>query len=273
MNHCFRNACAAVSLMFSLAQGITIDAGTEVCFVDDGSIKSEQTASSELTEYLGKIFGANRKSRAKIYVGWHPETIKLLGAESLAKLGPEEFRIVESDGERLFIVGGRPRGTMYGVFWFLDRKIGVHWLTPDCEYLPRLTEFTLPKMDYTGSPAFGARVLQTEEHGANTPEGRRWRAHNLFNSGFGGIYTCDDTYGEELIFSPPAACHGMHKIIPRAKYFEAHPEFWALQNGKRNCPVQSNGVTADYCLTNEGLIKATVNECREYLKKNPNAAS
>ena len=270
MRSIIRTVCVAAAFICVAAFGVTIDAGTEVVFERESSIKSEQTASDELSMYLKKIFGENRKSKARIYVGWHPETLKALGEENLAKLGSEEFRIV-AEGEKIFIVGGRPRGTMYGVFWFLDRKLGVHWLTLDCEQVPQLSEFTLAKTDITMKPAFGARVLQTEEHGADTPEGRRWRAHNLLNSGFGGIYTCDETYGEELIFSPPAACHGMHKIIPRAKYFESHPEFWALQNGKRNCPAKQNGVSGDYCLTNQELIAVTASECREFLKKNPTA--
>ena len=270
MRTIIRTVCVAAAFICVAAFGVTIDAGTEVVFEREGSIKSEQTASNELSMYFKRIFGENRKSKAKIYVGWHPETIKALGEENLAKLGSEEFRIV-SEGDRIIIVGGRPRGTMYGVFWFLDRVLGVHWLTLDCEHVPQLTEIPLARMNVTMKPAFGARVLQTEEHGTDTPEGRRWRAHNLLNSGFGGIYTCDETYGEELIFSPPSACHGMHKIIPRAKYFESHPEFWALQNGKRNCPAKQNGVSGDYCLTNQELIAVTANECREYLKKNPTA--
>ncbi|MBQ7652061.1 MAG: DUF4838 domain-containing protein [Victivallales bacterium] len=265
-----RTVCIVGALFCAAAFGITIDAGTEVVFEAEGAIRSEQTAWKELSMYLRRIFGENSKSKAKIYVGWHPETIDALGAENLAKLGAEEFRIV-SEGERLFIVGGRPRGTMYGVFWFLDRKLGVHWLALDCEHLPQLSEITLPKMDFMGKPAFGARVLKNEEYGKDTFEGRRWRAHNLLNSGFGGIFTCDETFGEELVFSPPTACHGLHKIIPRAKYFESHPEFWALQNGKRNCPAKNNGVSGDYCLTNQELIEVTANECREYLRKNPTA--
>ncbi len=268
----FLGTVCAVVMAFAChaSLGITIDAGAEVLFERNTAIKSEQTACDELSMYLKSIFGENRKSKAKIYVGWHPETLKTLGKENLAKLDSEEFRIV-SDGEKLFIVGGRPRGTMFGVFWFLDRKLGVHWLTLDCEHVPQLSEFILPKMDITVKPAFGARVLKNEEYGKDTFEGRRWRAHNLLNSGFSGIFTCDETFGEELIFSPPTACHGMHKIVPRAKYFESHPEFWALQNGKRNCPAKNNGVSGDYCLTNDELIAVTANECREYLKKNPTA--
>ncbi|MBO4344976.1 MAG: DUF4838 domain-containing protein [Victivallales bacterium] len=270
MKTLFKTACAAMAFLCAAAFGMTIDAGTEVIFEREGAIKSEQTACDELSMYLKRIFGENGKAKSRIYVGWHSETIQHLGNDALAKLGPEEFRVV-SDGERLFIVGGRPRGTMYGVFWFLDRRLGVHWLTPDCEHVPRMKEFELPKIDNFGRPAFGARILQTEEHGSDTPEARRWRAHNLFNSGFGGIFTCDDTYGEELIFSPPSACHGLHLIVTRAKYFAEHPEFWALQNGKRTCPEAGRGVSADYCLTNEGLIETTVNECRELLRKNPTA--
>ena len=271
MRNLLGTVCAVVvAFVCNVTVGITIDAGTDVLIERDSSIKSEQTASDELSVYLKRIFGENRRSKTQIYVGWHPETLKTLGEESITKLGSEEFRIV-SDGDRLFIVGGRPRGTMYGVFWFLDRKLGVHWLTLDCEYVPQMSEITFPKTDITVEPAFGARILKNEEYGKDTFEGRRWRAHNLVNSGFSGIFSCDETFGEELIFSPPAACHGLHKIVSRAKYFESHPEFWALQNGKRNCPAKNNGVSGDYCLTNDELIAVTARECRKFLKKNPTA--
>ena len=50
-------------------------------------------------------------------------------------LGEEAFRIVIDD-HRVEIAGGSPRGTLYGVYTFLEDALGVRFLTPDHTHVP-----------------------------------------------------------------------------------------------------------------------------------------
>ena len=222
-----------------------------------GLIPAEQTAIEELTTYLEKIFGkAAAKNNKSIILRHNP------------KFGKEEFTISSDQSGNVIITGGRPRGVLYGTYYFLDRKLGVKWLTPDFEYVPNAKSIKIDRLDYHGKPAFAARIISAEQHGKYSENGTRWLARNLANSNWGNVFTVYEKYGDERIFSPPAKCHGLFQIVTPAKYFKSHPEFWALQNGKRT-HRDKRGLMADYCLTNEKLAEVTAKECRTFLKKNP----
>ena len=53
------------------------------------------------------------------------------------RFGPEDLRIVIRDGN-IAIAGGRPRGTLYGVYTFLEDYLGVRFLTVDHTHVPPL---------------------------------------------------------------------------------------------------------------------------------------
>ena len=246
-------------MLWNICSALTIDNSYKVKADIKDIIPAEQTAVAELNTYLNKIFGKPAEKDNKFIILKYDE-----------KLSKEEFKISSDDKGNVIISGGRPRGVMYGAYYFLDRKLGIKWITPDEEYVPEAKNIKIEKLDYHGKPAFKARIMQSEKHGQNTEKVRRWRARNLFNSGFGNIFTTDKNFGEELIFSPPAQCHALFHIITPAKYFKSNPEFWALQYGKRT-HRDKRGLTADYCLTNEKLAEVTAEECRKLLKKNPTA--
>ena len=86
---------------------------------------AEKTAVKELNTYLQKIFGYYAKNRngVKIVLRYN------------AAMGEEEFRIT-AKGKQIVIEGGRPRGVLFGTYYFLDRKHGVHRFTPYEEYVP-----------------------------------------------------------------------------------------------------------------------------------------
>ena len=222
-------------------------------------IPAEKTAEKELKTYLAKIFGPATENGKKAVI---------LRYDS--KAGREEFRISEDSRGNVIISGGRPRGVLYGSYYFLDRYLGVRWLTPEVEVVPKKSFVKIDRLDYHGKPSFNARILQTAQHRKKPVNSIRWSARNFINSGFANVFETDPDYGEELVFSPPASCHGLFHIIKPAMFFKDHPEFWALQDGKRT-HRDKRGLTADYCLTNEKLARATAAECRKYLAKNPTA--
>ena len=150
--------------MVSAASGsVVIDKSTTVEMGITDPIPAEKTAEKELCTYLDKIFGKHTPAAAN----------KKIILKYDEKLGQEEFCIKSQDDGSLTISGGRPRGVMYGVYWFLDRKLRVHWLTPSVEYVPGKTSVDLGNINHTGKPAFASRLLLCSDH--------RFAARNLIN--------------------------------------------------------------------------------------------
>ena len=56
---------------------------------------------------------------------------------SVEKFGPEDLRVVIRDGN-IVIAGGRPRGTLYGVYTFLEDYFDVRFLTADHTHVPKV---------------------------------------------------------------------------------------------------------------------------------------
>ena len=245
-------------VVFSLKGEGNINGNTRIKLDIAKPIPAEKTAEKELKEYLKQIFASSRV----IPVRKGKSSNIILQYDR--KLDREEFRITENPSGDIVIAGGRPRGVMYGAYYFLDRKLGVHWYSPYDEYVPQADNIKVNGLPYHGKPAFAARLLLAKSDILS----RKWVARNLVTSN-AVIKDPIAELGEESPFAPPYSCHGLHLIIRGTKYKD-HPEFFALIGGKRRDPLKVT-VGMDYCLTNEGLIAATIKECRTYLKKAPNA--
>lgn len=228
---------------------VVIDRATKVEMSITDPIPAEKTAEKELRTYLEKIFGKHAPAEAD----------KKITLKYDEKLGKEEFCIKSQKDGSLTISGGRPRGVLYGVYWFLDRKLGVHWLTPSVEYVPRKTSVDLGDINHTGKPAFASRLLLCTDH--------RFAARNLINVNSGSSKYPQE-YGFEKFFGPNGFAHNLCTLVPPMRFFKTHPDIYALQRGKRR-HGNATGVTASYCLTNPKLAELVVIEARKYLQAHP----
>ena len=102
---------------------------------------SEQTAARELQQYISQVGGVElpitsdlKTDGRSIYIGFNERVASLTGAQK-PNLNDESFTY-RTMGHDLLIWGGAQRGTMYGVFTFLERELGTHWLTPQCTVVP-----------------------------------------------------------------------------------------------------------------------------------------
>lgn len=139
-------------------------------------------------------------------------------------LGNDGF-VIRSFGPHILIAGRTPRGTMYGVNWFLDRKLGIRWLAPDVTHLPLTPDITLPPQQERQIPRFDFREVLSVE-----AQDKAWRQRNLMNG---------ESHGPSFQPSPPAldswnrswASKGtianFYELLPPATYNAAHPEWYA----------------------------------------------
>src|SRR2546430_667893 len=114
---------------------------------------SEHYAAEELQNYIEKTTGtklpllsdAERAGPREILLGDNAHLRKLRPQIDFNQIGTDGF-ILQTEGDRLIIAGGKPRGTLYGVYELLEQHLGVRWFTPDVESVPRTNGLTLAEI-------------------------------------------------------------------------------------------------------------------------------
>ena len=177
------------------------------------------------------------------------------------KLAAEEW-LIKSDNNNISIVGGSGRGTLYGVYVFLEKYIGVRYFNAFEEYIPAKKEFSFKNLNDKGKPFFKFRNLFRDPE--FPADGGRFAAKMRINqdgqSQISAAFGSDDAYGL------PAHVHNIERkggYLPMAEYFKSHPEYYAVIKGKRDGSTRSGQL----CFTNPDLIQIFKAKLREYVKQ------
>ena len=206
-----------------------------------GAIPAEKTAAKELADYLAKITGATfatveesawKGGTPAIYVG-NTAFARQLGMD-VKELWAEESLLKTTAGN-LVLTGGRPRGTLYAVYEFLENTLGVRWYTPWAEKVPRIENCEIPSLDRRVRPYFRFRSHYTSLGDPNAFPHGPWKWFNARNrlnqpstseldESVGGWLKCGGRVG---------GGHGFTGYLPNEKYFASHPEYFSMRDGKR----------------------------------------
>ncbi len=174
----------------------------------------------------------------------------------VVRIEPElgySVRIGTREGRNLVIAGGTPEDTWHAVYAFLHR-LGCRWFMPGeiGEYVPKRPALSVESDDAPYTPTFPYRVIW---YAYGNPDGDpeamkrfgEWKCRNYLTSR-------DPTHGHHII-----------QPIHPDRYFEEHPEYYALVEGERK-PTQP-------CTTNPDVIRITIEELLKYFRKNPKTSS
>jgi len=231
-----------------------------ICISETAS-PSEQHAGTELQRFVEEMSGARLpivtdryKPKGNLVLVGNSTLVEPLASKiSLENLGPEGFVLRTSDN-RVLIVGGRQRGTLYGVYTFLE-KLGCRWFTRDLSVIPKKSTLVIEPLDELQQPAFEYR----EPFFAEASD-KDWAARNKMNGSFMNL---DESTGGKLIYYP--FVHTFHQILPAEKYFGEHPEYYALVDGQRR------SANAQLCLTNPNVLRLTINTVLGWMEQHPEA--
>ena len=200
--------------------------------------KYEALATVELKSFLEKMTGEEipvlREGTGKIqgpaiFLGW-TEFARKNGID-FSKLGKEEW-IVRSAGNSLILSGGRPVGSLYVVYEFLERN-GVKFLAWDATSIPSKKDLTLSGYNLSGKPSFDGRNLHQAlpsrrlEYGISKEVLAQYDLYRLRSRASGeSIYRYKPLYEGDLFrFSPHSGTfHNFYKYVAPQKYFKDHPE-------------------------------------------------
>ncbi len=251
---------------------------------------AEKYAANELSAYLERIISTpitikeSPQASANafpIVVGWHP-----MNADLVPEKLKEEQAIVDISPKAIRMIGGRSgatdsekiplhdRGSLYAVYDFLE-TVGVRWYRPEPwgEHVPDLEEIELPYGRSITEPVFKYRygIAHYNTWGLS-PEwldrhflAKKWAIRNRQNTNlwrernkpgidpnlFGGGYEVD-------------FAHAYFQLAPSEKYFNTHPEYFALIKGKR-----SSDPGAQLCLGNPAVQDLVFEQVLEQVKGKP----
>ena len=242
-----------------------------VTIAKDGSVKTviviakdvtepERYAADELAGFLRQITGAEFEIQAppaagqsRLLVG--PEAAKLAAPDfSTDGLGSDGI-VIRTVGDDLILAGGRPRGTLYAVYTFLEDHVGCRWWSSKVSTIPVKPTLRISGLNIRYVPPLEYR----ESFWFDAFDGD-WAVRNKSN---GNSERLDEKRGGKHKYE--GFVHTFFPLIPPKKYFEAHPEWFSEIDGKR---VHER---AQLCLTNEEMRAELVKNLKERLRNNPAA--
>lgn len=237
--------------------------------VGDGAIASERYAAEELRRLIREATGRTLEITADPVEG-APGHI-LIGPAGAGldadDLGGEDLRI-EIEPGRIAITGGRPRGTLYGVYEFAERYMGVRFLTADHTHVPAIERVhRIGPAELTYRPPLRWRVVSTKEILDDPAFRTRLRGNHPVH--LGGPKT-PAKYGGQ---SPIAAVnHSIAGFVPVAELGKEHPDWFAEVDGQRLVPENpewGGHYTTNVCPSHPAVVDRITEKVLEGLRNRP----
>ncbi|MBR5877374.1 MAG: DUF4838 domain-containing protein, partial [Alistipes sp.] len=256
---CVVATLVAVLLLSCQAPALFKDGRSDYSIVlcDDAS-ESEMTAARELQNYLRQISGVElpliscnelSDGRKHIFVGFNAEYASECGVEALDD--NDEAYTYRTVGDNIWIYGGKTRGTMYGVYSFLENEFGVRWYTHDFTKIPEKKTWRVKNLCHSEAPAVRFRFVQY--FNADYAD---WQAHNKCNS---ATWVEANEYGGVTAYWEG---HTFRLFITPDEYFEEHPEYFSLREGVRRPNEQ-------VCLSNPDVLQICIEKMKRTIEENP----
>jgi len=224
---------------------------------------SERYAAEELQNYLQRIGGvklpivtdSEASGSHQILLGDNASLRKLDAGIVLSKLGTDGF-VLRTGPDRLIIAGGKPRGTLNGVYALLEERLGVRWFTSEVEIAPKLESIKLPDLNETRIPALQYREVFWTEMMRDADFAARHRLNGQHHK------LAEKHGGRAAVYFP--FVHSFDLLIPRELHKE-HPEYFPLINGQR-----ADGYV-QRCLSNPDVLKLAIARVRQWIQEHPEA--
>lgn len=264
---------AAAAILFTLprvspAQELPLAEGGKsqyVIVIPENASPPVRHAADELANFLQQMSGASftiqtdnaqPAAECEILLGNSRRLLELGINIDWQKLGKEGY-VLKTVGKRLVIAGGEPRGTLYGVYGLLEDHLGCRWFTPDCSRIPHYDRLLVGPLDETVIP-----VLEYREPYTYDCFDGDWCARNRVNSSSGRL---GPQHGGKVRFGSGFFVHTFNRLVPPEKYFDEHPEYFSLVNGKR---LKDH---SQLCCTNEDVVRIVTEEILRAMEQDPEA--
>lgn len=161
--------------------------------------------------------------------------------------------IITSTDNELIIDGAGNKGTINGVYAFLEKYCDCHWYESEVIIIPENENLTVESgIDVEYAPFF--EYTETDTTSSRDPE------FSIANGLTGGIYkNLTEEQGGDVEYLGGSSHTLVNRYCKPSLYFEEHPEYYALTGGAR--------VPNQLCLTNEDVKRIVYEEVIDLLEK------
>jgi len=237
-----------------------------VIVVPRDAIPAEETAAKELADYLEKVTGAKPAVQdapgegTNVFVGRSERIGKMLADVDFTALGTDGI-VMRTVGEDLVLSGGRPRGTLYAVYTFLQDVVGCRWYagtnlpTDPVEVIPKKPTLEVTELNVVYRPPFDFRQHSTEA--ARDPlfavklrlNGREW------------LPVIPEKYGGGAHMGGGHTL--LRQFLKKDDHFDQHPEWYRYNRAADKREPQA------ICFTNKAAGEQAAKEVLAYLADHP----
>lgn len=244
---------------------IIVKNGTPQCsiVIPENCIPSVKYASEELQKFIKEMSGAEIPiitdaspiQGKEIILGKSKRLENIDYKIDWENLGEEGYNLLVTK-DNIIIAGGEPRGTLYGVYGVLDDHLGCRWFTPTVSRIPKMDTIALPALNEIFIPPLEYREPFTMDGFIDGD----WCARNRAN---GNTCRLEEKHGGKIIYY--GFVHTFDALVPPEKYFDTHPEYFSMVDGKR---IKER---TQLCCTNEEVIQLVIEEVKKWMREHPEA--
>ena len=203
---------------------------------------------------------------------------KILPEQEIAKLKEDGF-ILRVSGNRLYIVGSNPLGTLYGAYEVVKKYGGIRFLVPgkDGEYFKEKQSITIPEGTFLNNPSFPFRTVFLGRSYNNyfMKDTWDWEVRNNLRVRTTSVRFSKEAY--DYLAKVDGFCsHGGHvfsELLASPRYnpdytmkelFKKHPDIFPLINGKR---IMLEGQHYQPCTSNPKTLERMRRGIINYVEK------
>jgi hypothetical protein len=258
--------------------------------ISGSATEVEQFAAQELQKYLSKMTGAEfsvTRGRPKGRVILLGGAMATPGSIDRSKLGLDGY-VISAQPESIVLAGTNDRGMLFSVYAFLE-LLGCRWFAPNfdfygplgAEVVPKSDRLTYPIMDKVVTPSMKYRKEDVEEGRSHTVQSLRQIIDWMPKVGM-NVFECPLNYGGEGItvwenwradlipelkrrdLLIEIGGHGYQNFLPQKVYFDKHPEWFGMVDGKR-----SKDERVVFETTNPQAVQEFLANIQKYLQAHP----
>ena len=226
---------------------------------------AESTAATELASILGQVTGVTLEVVAENRVRNVSTSGYFISVGETQLYQEQDFRaenlntdgfIIKTVDNTLFIIGENQRGTLYGVYEFLEREAGCRFLSPSYDHIPSVQRLGLRLLDITEIPTFATRSDFYWPMSYDT----LYTAKMRYLSQFSGFKELSEPIGGSLMTYWNDTGHSFYQFVPHTTYYAEHHDWFSGPDANNSQPCFSNGLNDDGTLTEGDSFMRTLIE-------------